>query len=196
MMSHRPLPDQRTLEILGEKTPRTIYGLIAEFDDPNMLVEATNKTREAGYTKMDAYTPFPVHGMEDALGLKRSRLPRLVIVCGLIGLVAGYGLEYWASAINYPYNIAGRPLHTWPMFMPVAFETTVLGAAFGAVFGMLGLNGLPQPYHPVFNVPGFELASRNQFFLCIESSDPQFNLARTHNFLESVQSRKVTEVEY
>ncbi len=195
-MTHRPLPDARTMEVLGEKTSRTIYGLMAEFDDPNMLLRATEQAYEAGYRKMDTYTPFPVHGMEDALGIRRSRLPILVICCGFVGLLLGYGLEYWASAINYPYNIAGRPLHTWPMFMPVAFETTVLLSAFGAVFGMLGLNGLPQLYHPVFNTPGFELASRNQFYLCIESSDPQFDLAKTHNFLESVQSRKVSEVEF
>jgi hypothetical protein len=195
-MTHRPLPDPRTMEILGEKTYKPIYGLIAEFDDPEVLLHATQASYDAGYRKMDAYTPFPVHGMEDALGLKRSRLPLLILLGGLFGGLAGYGLQYWASVINYPYNIAGRPLHSWPMFMPVTFETTVLFAAFAAVFGMLAVNGLPQPYHPVFNVPGFELASRNHFYLCIESSDPKFDMDETRRFLESVHSRKVSEVEF
>lgn len=195
-MTNRTMPDPRTMEILGEKNPRSIYGLMAEFDDPEVLLHATQTTYDAGYRKMDAYTPFPVHGMEDALGLKRTRLPILVLLGGIFGGLAGHGLQYWASVINYPYNIAGRPLNTWPMFMPVTFETTVLFAAFAGVFGMLALNGLPQLYHPVFNTPSFELASRNQFYLCIESDDPKFNLDETRGFLESVHSRKVSEVEF
>jgi hypothetical protein len=195
-MTNRIMPDPRTMEILGETSPRAIYGLMAEFDDPEVLLHATQAAHDAGYRKMDAYTPFPVHGMEDALGLRRSRLPILVLLGAIAGGLAGYGLEYWASVINYPYNVAGRPLHSWILFMPVAFETTVLGAAFAAVFGMLGRNGLPQPYHPVFNTPGFDLASRNQFYLCIESDDPKFDPIGTQHFLESVRSRKVSEVEF
>ncbi len=174
-----------------------IYGLMAEFDDPDILVDAAKRAHAAGYRRMDAYTPFPVHGLSDALGFRYTvRLPLLVLIGGIVGGIAGFGLQYWVSVIEYPYNIGGRPLNSWPAFVPVAFETTVLLAAFAAVFGMLGLNGLPQPYHPVFNVPRFELASRSLFFLCIESTDPQFDMAETRRFLESLNPREVSEVEY
>ncbi|WP_052343987.1 DUF3341 domain-containing protein [Kallotenue papyrolyticum] len=172
-----------------------LYGLMAEFDRPEDLVEAARRAREAGYTRMDAYTPFPVHGLDEALGLRRTRLPLVVLIGGIVGAISGYALQYWTSVIDYPLNIGGRPYHSWPAFIPVTFETTVLFAAFAAVLGMLALNGLPMPYHPVFNAPRFELASRSHFFLCIEAKDPRFDEQRTRQFLESLQPHGVYDVE-
>ena len=177
-------------------TKPPLYGLMAEFDNAEALLKAAERAYVEGYRRMDAYTPFPVHGLSEALGMHHTRLPLLVLLGGIAGGVGGYGLQYWASVINYPYNIGGRPLHSWPAFIPITFETTVLVAAFAAVFGMLALNGLPQPYHPVFNVPRFELATRTHFFLCIEATDPQFDLDRTRTFLESLNPQEVAEVEH
>lgn len=145
---------------------------------------------------MDAYTPIPIEELTEAIGFKHTKLPLIVLIGGIIGCVGGYSLQYWASVINYPLNVGGRPLHSWPSFIPVTFETTILLAALFAVFGMLALNGLPQPYHPVFNTPRFELASRNTFFLCIESSDAMFDLDKTREFLLSLDPREVTDVEF
>ena len=174
--------------------PQTLYGLMAEFDTPTALVEAAEKARLAGYRKMDAYSPIPIEELNDALGLKRTRLPKLVFLGGLLGGLGGYSLEYWATAIAYPMNIGGRPLHSWPQFIPVTFETTVLGAALTAFVGMWALNGLPQPYHPVFNVPAFVRASTDRFFLCIEAVDPKFDRQATGAFLEGLHPVGVTEV--
>ena len=173
-----------------------IYGLMAEFDDPDDLVAAAQRAYAEGYRRMDAYTPFPVHGLSEAIGMRHTRLPFLVLLGGIAGAIGGYGLQYWVSVIEYPLNIGGRPFHSWPAFIPVTFETTVLLAAFTAVFGMLALNGLPQPYHPVFNVPRFELASRSHFFLCIEATDPKFDREGTRRFLENLSGREVAEVEH
>lgn len=177
-------------------TPSTLYGLMAEFDDPEDLIEAAERAHAEGYQRMDAYTPYPVHGLSEALGVRPTRLPSLVLIGGITGGLAGYGLQYWAAVLEYPYNIGGRPFHSWPSFIPITFETTVLLAAFAAVFGMLALNGLPQPYHPVFNVPRFELATRTHFFLCIEATDPKFDLDRTRQFLESLNPQEVAEVDH
>ncbi len=177
-------------------TKSGIYGLMAEFDHPEDLLAAAARARDAGFQRMDAYTPFPVHGLEEAMGLRHTRLPFVVLIGGIIGGLAGYGLQYYVHVINYPLNIGGRPYHSWPSFIPVTFETTVLFAALAAVLGMLALNGLPTPYHPVFNVPRFELASRSHFFLCIEATDPMFDLPSTRRFLESLNAQEVTEVEY
>ncbi len=172
-----------------------IYGIMAEFDTPKAIVAAARQAYEAGYRKMDAYTPFPIEELAEAIGFHKNRLPLLVLIGGLIGCIGGYLLQYYLSVIAYPINVGGRPLHSWPAFIPPTFETTVLIAAFFAVFGMLALNGLPQPYHPVFNVPRFELASRTHFFLCIEASDPKFDLVQTRRFLESLGASEVTDVE-
>lgn len=173
----------------------SIYGLMAEFTDPKELVEATQAAYDAGYRKMDAYTPFPVHGISEALGLPRTRLPMLILLGGIVGGFSGYGLQYYTSVLNYPYNVGGRPFHSWPAFVPITFEVTVLFSALAAVLGMLLLNGLPQPYHPVFNVPRFELASRSHFFLCIESVDPKFDRAETRRFLEGLHPDTIAEVD-
>src|SRR3954470_11815430 len=162
----------------SESSP-TLFGLLAEFETPTALVEATEKARLAGYRKMDAYSPIPIEELSEALGLERTRLPKLVLLGGILGGLAGYGLEYWSQAIAYPLNIGGRPFHSWPQFIPVTFEMTVLGAALTAFVGMWALNGLPRPYHPVFNVPEFARASTDRFFLCIEAADPRFDREAT-----------------
>ena len=173
-----------------------IYGMMAEFETPTELVVAIRKARDAGYRLMDAYTPFPVEEVAEALHIHERRLPLLVLIGGIVGGLGGYALQYWVSVIDYPLNIGGRPLHSWPAFMPITFETTVLVAALTTVFGMLALNGLPMPYHPVFNVPRFALASRDRFFLCIEATDPQFDREATRRFLERLDPRSVAEVEH
>ncbi len=174
-----------------------LYGLMAEFHDPHAAVEATKRVTEAGYRKVDAYSPYPNEELAEALHLPKSPVPKIVLAGGLVGLIGGYGLEYWVSVVAYPLNIGGRPLHSWPAFIPPAFETTILLAALAAVLGMLALNGLPQPYHPVFNVPAFALASRDRFFVCIETRDPKFDRAETRRFLESLPGQSgVYDVEH
>ena len=172
------------------------YGLMAEFAEPREVVHAASRAREAGYVKMDAYSPFPIEALAEALGHRsRGRLPRIVLAGGILGGLSGYLLQYWVSVHAYPLNVGGRPLHSWPAFIPVTFELTVLVAALSAVFGMLALNGLPRPYHPVFNVPQFSLASRNRFFLCIEAADPRFDPQATRRFLEALRPIEVYDVE-
>ncbi|HXF06897.1 MAG TPA: DUF3341 domain-containing protein [Blastocatellia bacterium] len=177
-------------------TKPPIYGLMAEFDTPDDILRAARAAFEAGYRKMDAYSPFPVEGLADALGFRHTRLPLVVLIGGVIGGLGGFLLQYYVSVIAYPVNVGGRPLNSWPAFIPVTFEMTILVAALFAVLGMLAMNGLPMPYHPVFNVPRFRLATRNQFFLCIEARDPLFDRDRTWAFLESLNPRGVYEVEH
>ena len=177
----------------SREKPR-IYGLMAEFASPEELLEAARRAFAAGFRKMDAYSPFPVDGLAEAIGFHRSRVPLIVLIGGILGCLGGFFLQYWVSVIDYPINVGGRPLNSWPSFIPVTFELTILSAAFAAVLGMLGLNGLPMPYHPVFNAPRFALASRDRFFLCIQSDDPKFHVQETRHFLESLSPREVTEV--
>ncbi|PYQ71002.1 MAG: DUF3341 domain-containing protein [Acidobacteria bacterium] len=167
---------------------------MAEFDDPTALVSATRRAYDEGYRRMDAYSPFPIEELHEALHAGHTRLPLVVLIGGLLGCGGGYAMQYWMSAVAYPLNIGGKPLHSWPAFIPVTFECTILAAALSAVLGMLALNGLPQPYHPVFNVPRFALASRNRFFLCIEAADPKFDLEQTRRFLETLNPREVSTV--
>jgi len=166
--------------------PRPIYGLMAEFHDPEHVVGAAHFVHEAGYRKVEGYSPYPIEELAEALGVHHSPMPAIVLGGGVLGLLCGVGLQYWASVIAYPMNIGGRPLASWVAFIPPAFETTILFAAFAGVFGMLAVNGLPQPYHPVFNVPAFALASRDKFFVCVESSDPRFDREATRTFLEGL----------
>ncbi|HKQ76489.1 MAG TPA: DUF3341 domain-containing protein [Blastocatellia bacterium] len=168
---------------------------MAEFDSPTAVVDATRRAYAEGYRRMDAYTPFPVEGLAEEMRFHHTRVPLIVLLGGLAGCLGGYFLQYWIAAIYWPLNIAGRPLNSWPMFIPVTFELTVLAAALSALLGMLALNGLPHPYHPVFNVPRFALASQDRFFLCIEASDPRFDRAATRDFLESLSPREVSDVE-
>jgi hypothetical protein len=171
---------------MNHAVPDQPFGLMAEFDTPAALVDAATQARLAGYRKMDAYSPIPVEALDEALGLKRSKLPLLVLLGGIGGGLAGFGLEAWSSAIAYPMNIGSRPLVSWPQFIPVMFETTVLGAALTCFVGMWALNKLPQPYHPVFNVPAFARASTDRFFLVIESGDPRYAGDTTRQFLEGL----------
>ena len=173
-----------------------IYGLMAEFSEPNELIAAIRQARAGGYRQMDAYTPYPIEEVSEELGIHGNRLPLIVLIGGIVGLCAGIGLQYWTSVIAYPLNIGGRPYNSLVSFIPITFETTVLFAAIAAVLGMLALNGLPMPYHPVFNVPRFALASRDRFFLCIEASDPMFDRDLTRRFLERLVPRSVAEVEH
>lgn len=173
---------------------KPLYGLVAEFRSPGDLVRAAHQVHAGGYTKLDAYTPYPMEEVIEALHLGHSHLPKLVLAGGVAGLVGGWGLQYWTSVIDYPMNIGGRAFNAWPAFVIPAFETTVLLAALAAVFGMLALNGLPQPYHPVFNAPGFATASRDRFFICIEAADPKFDREGTRQFLMGLGA-EVTEAD-
>jgi hypothetical protein len=173
-----------------------IYGVMAEFDNPTDLVHAAKSAYDAGYRKMDAYTPYPLEEAAEAVGSHHNRVPLITLIGAMLGMLGGYSLQFWVSAVNYPVNVGGKPFHSWPAFIPVTFECAVLGASLAAVFGMLALNGLPQPYHPVFNAPGFERASRDRFFLCIEAQDPHYRRDETRRFLEGFRPLEVSEVPY
>jgi hypothetical protein len=172
-----------------------LYGLMAEFENPEALLAAARKAHEAGYRSMDAFTPLPVEGLSEAVGFHSTRLPLVVLLGGILGGLGGFYLQYYPNVIGFPLNIGGRPYNSWPAFIPITFEMTVLGAALACVFGMLAMNGLPTPYHPVFNVPRFRLATRNRFFLCIKARDPRFQLDQTKQFLAELHAREVSEIE-
>lgn len=172
-----------------------LYGLLAEFDDPKEVVSAARRTYEEGYRNIDVLTPFPIEGLSEAVGYRFTPLPLIVFFGGILGFGTGYLLQYYLTVIDYPLNVGGRPLHSWPAFVPVTFEMTILAAALSAVLGMLALNRLPTPYHPLFNVARFELASDDRFFLLIEATDRYFDLEATRRFLQSLNPREVFDVE-
>ncbi len=172
----------------------TYYGMMAEFDSAEKLLAAAKRAHDEGYRGVDAYTPFPVEGIADALDFHRTFVPPLVLAGGIIGAISGYLLQYYVSAIAYPINVGGRPYNSWPMFVPVIFELTILFAALFAFFGMLALNGLPMPYHPVFNVSRFDSATRDRFFLVIHATDPKFDRDGTRRFLQDVGAQEVSDV--
>jgi hypothetical protein len=177
-----------------DRAPGT-YGLLAEFDGPGALLAAAQRAYERGYRRLDAYSPYPVEGLNHAVGDRRNHLSLVTLFGGIVGGGGAYALQYWTSAVDYPINVGGRPLHSWPSFIPVAFETTILFAALAAVVGMIVASGLPRLYHPVFNVPSFQRATRDGFFLCIEATDKMFDREETRMFLEGLGSREVSDVE-
>jgi len=171
-----------------------IYGIMAEFDSATDLVAAASKTHEAGYKKIDAYSPFPVEELAEAIGFHKNGVPLVTLVGALIGGLSGYLMQYWMAAISYPINVGGRPYNSWPAFIVITFEMTILFGGVAAVFGMLALNGLPMPYHPVFNVPRFVMASKDRFFLIVFSTDPKYDPSGTRAFLQSLGPRSLWEV--
>jgi hypothetical protein len=174
---------------------RRVWGLLAEFGTPEELLKATRQAYEAGYRNMDAYTPMPIHGLGEALGMRRTGVPPVVLCGGLLGAATGFGLGYFMTAIPYVHNVGSRPVFSWPSYIPITFEVGVLFASFAAVIGMLAMNGLPRPYHAVFNHPRFERASEDRFFLGIEARDPLFELEKTRSFLQSLGAWEVSEVD-
>ncbi len=179
---------------MSDTNENKLYGLVVEFGDSNALVKAAERVRDSGYTHTDAHAPFPVHGLTEALGIRRTILPWIVLGGGLTGCIGGFMLQYWVSVSAYPLNVGGRPLNSWPSFIPVAFECTILLAGLSAMIGMIALNGLPRPHHPVFNAPNFERASGNGFFLVVEADDPQFDLQSTRALLDDLGGAAVSEV--
>ncbi|HVJ06040.1 MAG TPA: DUF3341 domain-containing protein [Candidatus Saccharimonadales bacterium] len=175
-------------------TESVLHGVVAEFITPDELVSACKKAYAAGYRRMDAYTPFPLEEVADAIGFEKTRVPLLTLAGGILGGLSGFFLQYWVHTSAYPVNVGGRPLNSWPSFVIITFEMTILFAGIAAVVGMLTLNGLPQPYHPIFNHPRFTAASRDRFFLCIEAADPKFDLEQTTHFLEATDAVDVAEV--
>ncbi len=180
---------------MTKQEEKGLYGVIAEFDDPNQVVAAARRVYAAGFRQINAYSPYPVEELSEAIGFHKNRVPLVVLCGGIAGLLGGLALQIWTSAIDYPINVGGRPLISWPAFIPIAFECTILLAAFGAFFGNIILNGLPRPYHPVFNVPSFARASVDKFFLCIKAEDPKFNHGGTQAFLKSLGATEVTDVQ-
>ena len=172
-----------------------LYGIMAEFQAPEQLVTAARAAYAAGYRRMDAYSPYEVEGVAEAIGFRKTRVPLIMLLGGICGALVAYGMQWYSAVISYPLNVGGRPLHSWPSFVPITFELSVLFAAIAGVCGMLALNGLPRPYHPVFNAPEFKLASQTRFFLCIEADDRMFQAKRVRDFLRSLGAEKILEVE-
>jgi hypothetical protein len=171
-----------------------IYGMMAEFDSATALVAAARKTHEAGYRKIDAYSPFPVEELAEAIGFHTNRVALVTLIGAMIGGLSGYLMQYWMNAVNYPVVVGGKPVHSWPSFIVITFEMTILFGGISAVFGMLALNGLPMPYHPVFNVPRFAMATKDRFFLIVFSTDPKYKPTEVRQFLESLEPRSISEV--
>jgi hypothetical protein len=175
-------------------TSTRLYGLLAEYKSPEALVEAAEKTYARGYRRIDAFSPFPVEGLAEAIGFHSNRIPLIVLIGGLTGGIGAFFMMWFSAVLNYPINVGGKPLLSWPAFVPITFELTILIASFAAVFGMLALNGLPMPHHPLFYVPDFTRASRSRFFLCIQADDPLFDRNETRAFLESLEPRRIIDV--
>ena len=176
------------------RPPTPTYGLLAEFDTPRGVLQAVRRARRAGYRRLDAFTPYPVRGLAAALGEERTQVPPVVLAGGLVGAICGFFMEYWTMAVDYPFNIGGRPLNSWPAYIPITFEVMILIASLSALFGMLFLNGLPRPHHPLFNVPRFGEASQTGYFLCIEALDPLFDATGTRDFLAGLNPKAVLVV--
>jgi ActD protein len=178
------------------RTTPPLYGVMAEFDNPSDLVVAARETYGTGYRRINGYSPFPIEELSEAIGFTKTSLPLIVLIGGIVGGLSGFFMQYWMEVVDYPLNVGGKPYNSWPAFIPITFEMTVLFAAFAAVFGMLALNKLPQPYHPVFNAPNFALATRDRFFLVIEANDPKFKHEEVTNFMKNLSgARDVTDVE-
>src|SRR2546428_9146244 len=177
------------------KSPQ-LYGIMAEFDSPTELVAAAHRTYAAGYRRVNGYSPFPIEALSEAIGFHHTRLPLIVLIGGVLGGLGGFFMQYWMEVIDYPLNVGGKPFNSCPAFIPITFECTILAAALAAVLGMLALNKLPQPYHPVFNAPNFALATRDKFFLVIEANDPKFKYSEATQFMKTLEeARDVCDVE-
>lgn len=179
---------------LGRKA-EPLYALVAQFDSVEAIRQAAERTRQAGYTRTDAYTPFPVEGLDEDLGLRPTNLGWVVLVVGLLAGLGGFFMQWWAATSYYPINVGGRPLNSWPNWIIIMYEITILSAGLTAGIGMILRNGLPRPYNSIFNTPGFEQASRDKFFLAIEATDPRFDLDQTRAVLEALGPERVSEVE-
>jgi hypothetical protein len=191
-MEHGVVEQQETVQLESEKF---LYGLIAEFEQPDDLLTAARRTREAGYRQIDAYSPFPVEELSEALGFRDFFIPIIMLVGGIVGALGGFGLLIYCMVFSYPLNIGGQPRYAWPIYIPITFECTVLLAAVSGVLAMFLLNRLPEPYHPVFDAPNFDKATSSRFFLCIEARDPHFDRAGTRQFMETFGASQVSEVE-
>lgn len=176
-------------------TKKRIYGLVAEFESPDQLLQAAHRACDAGYRRIDAFSPMPIDGLAEAVGFHSTRLPLVVLLAGMFGAAAGFFMQWYANVPSFPLNVDGKPFNSWPAFIPITFELTILCAALAATFGMLAMNGLPTPYHPLFNVPRFAMATRGRFFLCIKARDKKFDVAATRQFLESMNPFGVYEAE-
>ena len=172
----------------------TLYGLMAEFETPTELVHAAKAAYAEGYREMDAYSPFPIEEASEAIGFHKSAVPLIVLIGGLLGGLSGFALQYWINVIAYPLNIGGKPYDSWPAFIVPTFEMTILFAGLSGMFGMFALNGLPQPYHPVFHVDKFSAVTRDRFFLCVEATDPKFDLVGTQQFMQALKPLSISEV--
>jgi hypothetical protein len=172
-----------------------LYGIMAEFDNPSNLVTAARRTYESGYRRINGYSPYPIEELSEAIGFTRTSLPLIVLLGGIVGGLSGFFMQYWMEVIDYPLNVGGKPFNSWPAFIPITFECTILVAAFSAVLGMLVLNKLPMPYHPVFNAPNFALATRDKFFLVIEANDPHFKHDEATRFMKTLGAIDVSDVE-
>jgi hypothetical protein len=173
-----------------------LHGVMGEFAHPQDLVDAIDRVRSEGYTKLDAYTPYPIEEVWEAIGHHKSPVPLIVLLGGIGGGLAGFFLQYWVAVLEYPVNVGGRPFNSWPAFIPVTFECTILGAVLAAVAGVFILNGLPEPYHPVFNVQRFAFASRDRYFLCIEARDPKFDRESARQLLRDLNATEVADVDH